>query len=89
MMMEECHKRLLSDGSVTLVLRVRPGASKTNLKRILADGSLKIDIAAAPEDGEANAELVRFLAEQFGVPTHNVMLLTGQTSRQKSVRITR
>jgi len=38
-------------------------------------------------DGKANAHLLAFLAEAFGVAKSQVSLLSGQQSRQKRVRI--
>ena len=72
-----------------ITVRVRPGAKRTLIKDILSDGCAKIDIAAPPEDGEANAELVRFLAEQFNVPSAQIAIISGQTSRRKMVKISR
>jgi uncharacterized protein (TIGR00251 family) len=44
---------------------------------------LKIRVAAPPVDGEANAELVRFLARQLGVPRSAVTIVSGSGSRSK------
>jgi len=77
-------RRLETAGSLTLEIRARPGARATRLVGEMADGSLKMDVAAAPEDGKANVELARFLAALFGA---NVELLSGQTSRLKRVRV--
>lgn len=74
-------------GEVTVLLRVRPSASRTATTRQLADGSIKIDLAAPAEDGKANAEMIRFLAKAFAVPRTHVDILTGATARQKAVRI--
>lgn len=74
---------------LTLHIRVRPSASSTRVKAVMADGTFKIDIAAPPEDGKANEELVKFLAEEFGVAVSSAELLSGPTSRKKIVRITR
>ena len=51
------------------------------------DGRLRVRVAAPAVDGKANAELVRFLAEAFGVARANVTLLRGDTGRRKLVRI--
>jgi uncharacterized protein (TIGR00251 family) len=48
---------------------------------------VKIRIAAAPVDGAANDELVSFLAKRLGVPRSRVEILSGETSRDKRVRI--
>jgi uncharacterized protein (TIGR00251 family) len=78
------------DGQVTLqlTLHVQPGASRTEVAGTHGD-ALKLRLAAPPVDGKANAELLRFLAEVFGVPRRNVTLLRGELSRAKVVRIAR
>ena len=76
------------DGQPTLqlTLHVQPGASHTEVSGTHGD-ALKVRLAAPPVDGKANAELLRFLAEVFGVPRRNVTLVRGETSRAKVVRI--
>jgi len=54
------------DGAVVLALHVQPGAKRTQAEGAHGD-ALKVRLAAPPVDGKANAELVRFLAEAFGV----------------------
>ena len=78
------------DGQVTLqlTLHVQPGASRTEVAGTHGD-ALKLRLAAPPVEGKANAELLRFLAEVFGVPRRNVTLLRGESSRAKVVRIAR
>ena len=48
----------------------------------------KVRVAAAPEDGKANAAVVRLLAETVGVPARDVAILTGHASRDKTVELT-
>lgn len=69
-----------------LTLHVQPGAKSTEVSGVHAD-ALKIRLAAPPADGQANAELFRFLAESFDVPRRNVTLIHGASSRRKRVRI--
>jgi len=74
-----------ADGAV-LELLVQPRASRT---RVVGehDGRLKIQLAAPPVDGEANAALVAFLAGALRVKRADVALLAGETGRRKRVRI--
>ena len=75
-----------ADGTLTLALHVQPGAKRTEVAG-LHGGALKIRLAAPPVDGRANAALLRFLADAFGVPQRAVTLVRGETSRDKVVRI--
>jgi uncharacterized protein len=71
---------------IVLTLHVQPGARRTEVAGQYGD-ALKIRLAAPPVEGRANAELLRFLAEAFGVPLRDVTLVRGATSRRKVVRI--
>jgi uncharacterized protein (TIGR00251 family) len=73
-------------GALVLTLHVQPGAARTEVAGLHGD-AIKVRLAAPPVDGKANAELVRFLADAFGVPARQVTLVRGETSRQKVVRI--
>ena len=70
----------------TLAVRVHPGA-KRNAITGTHDGALKVSLTAPPTDGRANSALIAFLAGQLAVPRVNVELLTGQTSRSKTLRL--
>lgn len=50
---------------------------------------LKIRLTAPPVDGKANSHLIRFLAKHFGVPRSHVRLISGESSRNKRIRIQR
>ena len=87
-MIDQLKSLLKLEGEITLTIRARPGAPRSALKQIMDDGSVKIDIGAPAEGGSANAELIHFLARAFDVPSRSVSILSGQTNRQKVVRIT-
>ena len=65
---------------------IQPRASKTSIVGLHA-GSLKISLAAPPVDGQANAELCKFLAKNLNLSKSSVTISAGDTSRRKSVRI--
>lgn len=48
---------------------------------------LKIRLKAVPEKGEANEELISFLAKKFDIPKSNIKLVSGAASRHKKVKI--
>lgn len=72
--------------SVEIEIRVQPRAGRTEVVGIHGR-RIKIRIAAPPVDGKANTELIEFLAATFGVARSQVELLSGETSRNKRVRI--
>jgi uncharacterized protein (TIGR00251 family) len=79
----------LHDGKkgVALAVRVTPRAKKNEISEILDDGTIKVRIAAAPTDNQANEKLVKFLAEVLGVAPSRVEIVAGQTGRDKLVAI--
>jgi uncharacterized protein (TIGR00251 family) len=73
------------DGDLLLRLRIQPRASRDEL--IWQDDRLRLRITAPPVDGKANAYLCAYLAKQFGVARSQVELISGETGRDKRVRI--
>ena len=75
-----------TDGAIIFNVRVVPNSSKSEIVGVL-DGSLKIKIAAPPARGAANADLIKFLAKKFGVAKSEVEIISGQSSKNKQVKI--
>ncbi|MEM2282018.1 MAG: DUF167 domain-containing protein [Candidatus Hadarchaeales archaeon] len=48
---------------------------------------ISIGLTSRPEGGKANLELVKKLAKHFGVPSTQVRIVSGFTSRKKVVEI--
>ncbi|WP_462320205.1 DUF167 domain-containing protein [Halochromatium sp.] len=75
------------DGNDLLLrLRIQPRAGRTAFAEPFGD-ALKVKLKAPPVDGRANAELLRFIAERFGVSRSAVELVSGQQSRTKQLRV--
>ncbi|MEP6573537.1 MAG: DUF167 domain-containing protein [Gemmatimonadota bacterium] len=75
-----------SGKGVKLRVLVQPRASITELAGLHGD-ALKIRLAAPPVDGEANEELIRFLAKTLGVRRADVSIVSGSSSRRKVIEI--
>lgn len=68
------------------IIDASPGAKKTEISGLNKwRGSVQIRIAAEPKEGEANEELMRFLAELLSVPKDSLRLLKGERSARKLV----
>jgi len=74
------------DSSVTFSVRVIPRSSRTEIVGE-HDSALKIKLKSPPVEGAANEELVRFLSKLFGVTKAQLDIISGQTSRNKRIRI--
>lgn len=68
-------------------VKVIPKASKTVLAGYLPDGTWKVKIAAAPEKGKANRELIEFVAEHLGIAKSRIHIVSGQTSQLKRIHV--
>jgi uncharacterized protein (TIGR00251 family) len=70
----------------TLAVRVHPGARKNGVTGVHAD-AVKIALTAPPLDGKANEALIAFLADALRLPRGRISLVSGATTRSKTVRI--
>ncbi len=87
-MLEAVREKLRHDGSVTMTIRVHPGARETAVTDVMNDGTIKVSLRAKAEKGRANEELIELLADQFEVPRGNVAIISAATGRRKIVKIT-
>jgi uncharacterized protein (TIGR00251 family) len=76
----------MSAPSTVLTIHVQPKAKTTEVVGWHGD-AVKIRVAAPPVEGAANEALVRFLAEQLGVPRTAVRVVSGATARRKWLAI--
>jgi len=70
-----------------IAVRVTPRASRNRIAEVLGDGTVKIQLTAAPVDGEANAKLVAFLAKQLGVAKSRIEIVAGASGRDKLITV--
>ena len=70
-----------------LAVRVTPRASRNEIVEILYDGTVKVRIAAAPADDEANAVLLDFLSEILGVSKNKLDIVAGVAGRDKLIAV--
>jgi uncharacterized protein (TIGR00251 family) len=69
------------EGTV-LPIHALPGARKNAILGARA-GALRVAVTAAPEKGKANAAIQSVLADRLGCPKGAIVLISGETSRQK------
>lgn len=77
--------RALIDTKGELHVRVVPGARVE--KASIENGALKLWLRTPPENGKANAAVLKMLAVMLGVSQSSLEIVHGQTSRDKRVRI--
>jgi len=72
--------------AVRIAVYVQPRASKSAVAG-LHDGYIKIRLAAPPVDGAANQALIEFVAARLGIAKSRVKLVSGASSRRKTLEI--
>ena len=71
---------------VSFAVRVQPRARRNAIVGELGD-ALKIALTAPPVDGRANEACIEFFADLLCVPRSSVTIASGQSSRNKVIRV--
>ncbi|NXI44606.1 CO040 protein, partial [Galbula dea] len=74
------------EGCVRVAVHAKPGSRRSAVTDVTAE-AVGVAIAAPPSEGEANAELCRYLSKVLGVKKSEVILEKGGKSREKVVKI--
>ena len=73
-------------GGTSFAVKVHPRAKKNAITGELGD-ALKVSLTAPPVEGRANEACIEFLAKLLKVPRSSVTIASGQTSRNKVIRV--
>jgi uncharacterized protein (TIGR00251 family) len=76
----------MGEVSTRLRLRVSPGARRTELVGRHGD-AWKVRVSAPPENGRANATVLKLVAERLALPGRAVSLVSGHSAREKVVQV--
>lgn len=76
-----------SAAGATFAVRIHPRARKNAITGEVGD-ALKVALTAPPVDGKANAACIEFFAKLLNVPRSSVTIASGQSSRNKVIRVT-
>ena len=71
---------------LTLKIKVEPRSSRSEVVGPYGD-ALKVKLNSPPVEGKANKELVEVLAREFGISRRDVEIISGQSSKNKTVRL--
>ena len=75
----------LAQSGTEIAVRVTPRASRN---AVLVDGdAIRVSVTTVPEDGKANAAVVKLLAKALGIAKSRLVLVRGATSRDKVFRV--
>jgi uncharacterized protein len=75
-----------SESGISFVVKVQPRAKRDAVVGELGD-ALKVALTAPPVEGRANEACIRFLAELLKVPRSSITIASGQSTRNKIIRI--
>ena len=67
-------------------LKVVPGSSRDRIVGELGE-ELKIAVSKPPQDGQANASVVKLLAAALGIAVRDVTIIAGHSNPRKQVQI--
>ena len=73
-------------GNRLLQVKVHPGAGRNEITGF-SGNTILLKIAAPPEKGKANRELVEFLASLLGVNKSSITIVKGETGRNKFISV--
>lgn len=76
----------IKDQQVILRIFAKPHANRTAYIKI-DENALHIALNAKPHEGEANKELISYLAKIFRMPKSHLILQRGESSRHKVIML--
>jgi uncharacterized protein len=75
-----------TSAGITFAVKIQPRARRNAIVGELGD-ALKIALTAPPVEGRANEACIEFLADLLDVTRASITIVSGQSSRNKVVRI--
>lgn len=78
-----------------ILVKAKPGAKRERLERteVAEDSTLRglpaylVAVTAAAVDGKANDNIVRLIADRFGIPLSSVRIVSGHATSLKIIEI--
>jgi len=79
-------RRTETKDGLVLKIKVEPRSSRSGVVGPYGDG-LKVKLTSPPVESRANDELIEVLAKEYGVHKRDIEIISGQSSKNKLVRI--
>ena len=76
-----------TQNTVYMTVKAIPRAVKTEAIGVMDDGTIKIRVAAVPEGGNANSELIRYIARELTISGSRIEIIAGAGDTRKMIRI--
>lgn len=71
-------------GGMILAIRAKPTGKRNRIVSVNGP-SLEVELAAKPQNGEANAELIDYISDVLKVRKRDLQLISGDRSRDKQL----
>jgi len=75
-----------NNNNLIIKIKVEPRSSKSGIVGPYGD-ALKVKLTSPPVEGKANKELIEVLAKGYGIPKKNIEIISGQSSKNKTVKL--
>jgi uncharacterized protein (TIGR00251 family) len=75
-----------AEASCIIGVQAVPRSSRTAIE-LLGGGNYKVRLTSPPVDGAANEQLLKILSKALSIPVRNLQIVSGETSRQKRIRV--
>jgi uncharacterized protein len=72
--------------AVTLDIKVIPNSGRQKFE-FDENFQMKCYLRKTPENGKANAELIKLISKKLSIPQNNIRIIRGNTVRNKVVKI--
>lgn len=69
-------------------VKVKPNARENSLKP-QENGNFEAKVSVPPEKGKANEKVIELLSKHFKLPKSKIMLVSGETYREKVFEISK
>ena len=71
-------------GGIVMAIRAKPTGKRNRIVN-MSGPALEVELAAKPQNGEANAELVDYISDILRVKKRDLQLISGDKSRDKQL----
>ncbi|WP_372800452.1 DUF167 domain-containing protein [Paracoccus seriniphilus] len=75
----------LAKPGTQIAVRATPQAGRNEIR--VEDGQIRIYVTVTPEKGKANERIRKLLAKALGIAKSRLVLMRGETSRDKLFRV--
>ena len=86
--MEEDNFISQKNNAILLKVVVKPNSKQQSLQLDITKDFLIVSLKSTPTKGKANKELVKYLSSTFSVSSYQIEIISGHTSRDKTILIT-